>query len=65
MKIIKHGTTIRFVCSNCDCEYEVGINSVRTHDGGENYYCTCPCCGAENHADVKDKCGANVKRYDM
>ena len=60
MKIIKHGTTVKFICPNCDCEYEVGINSARTNDGGENYYSTCPCCGAECHADVKD-----VKRYDM
>ena len=54
MKIIKTGRIVSFGCGSCGCEFVVGINSADTPDKGENYYCHCPCCGAECHASVND-----------
>ena len=51
MKIIKAGKTIPFVCTSCDCEFAVGIHTVKTPDDGDNYYANCPMCGADCHTD--------------
>ena len=51
MKIIKTGKVVLFRCVSCGCEFVSGINSTDTPDRGENYYCNCPCCGAECHAN--------------
>lgn len=55
MIVTKKGTIVRFSCGSCGCEFVVGINAVTTPDKGENYYCHCPTCGAECHADVNDR----------
>lgn len=45
MKIIKHGKSLRFVCENCECEWqEVGKNC--EYDGfSRAYWYQCPECG--------------------
>ena len=50
MRIIQGGTVVSFSCHSCDCKFVVGINVVESNDG--NYYCKCPLCGNECHADV-------------
>jgi len=55
MKITRKGTVVKFGCNACGCEYLVGIRVVNTPDNGENYYCHCPTCGAECHADVNSR----------
>lgn len=52
MLITKHGKTLLFICDACECQFFVGIHSVKTPDNGENYYCNCPECGCECHTDV-------------
>ena len=52
MIIKTQGTVINFKCHICGCEYIVGIRAIKSNDG--NYYCNCPCCGSECHADVND-----------
>lgn len=51
--IIKKGKIIYFICLSCDCEFTVGIHSVKSNDG--NYYCSCPMCGMECHTDVAEQ----------
>ena len=50
MKIIKHGTTVKFDCFACGCIFYAGIHVAEGIDG--NYYCNCPECGSECHANV-------------
>lgn len=52
MKIVKEGETVWFDCRSCGCLFRVGIHSVESPDGGENYYAKCPTCGSECHADA-------------
>ena len=51
MRILKQGVTLTFICPACDCEFVVGIHSVSTTDQQENFYGSCPQCGAECHTD--------------
>ena len=52
MLIKKKGTIVSFICTSCGCEFDYGIKSIIERDG--NYYCNCPMCGADCHADVND-----------
>lgn len=54
MLIKKKGNIVEFHCANCECVFVEGVKCVRTPDRGENYYCVCPCCGADCHADTND-----------
>lgn len=57
MQIKKIGTYVSFSCQSCGTEYVVGIRNASTPDHGENYYCDCPVCGAECHADINAVAG--------
>ena len=52
MIIRKKGKVVSFICRSCGCEFDIGIKSVNEVDG--NYYCSCPMCGLDAHADVND-----------
>lgn len=52
MLIKKKGIIVSFICKSCGCEFDCGIKSVIESDG--NYYCNCPMCGTDCHADVND-----------
>lgn len=55
MRVTKPGEIVKFSCGACGCEFVAGINTAKTNDKGENYYCHCPTCGAECHADVNKR----------
>lgn len=59
MKILKFGDipVKRFVCYNCNCEFEANKNEfehtseLEARQGFHNYKCKCPCCGLNVYAD--------------
>lgn len=55
MRVTKPGEIVKFSCGACGCEFVTGINVAETNDKGENYYCHCPTCGSECHADVNNR----------
>ena len=47
MKIIKHGSILKFKCSECGCEFSERIDACHPYNGtdGDHYALTCPeCC---------------------
>lgn len=62
MKIIKHGKLLRFVCENCECEWqEVKKNcedEVIPEPYSHRYWYRCPECG-------KNTKGCEVKAEDI
>lgn len=58
MKIIKHGNALRFVCENCECEWQE-VTKNCTYDGFTfSYWYKCPECG-------KNTKGINIKAEDI
>ena len=47
MKIIKHGKLLRFVCENCECEWQEVKKNCELIQGlyPQRYWYRCPECG--------------------
>lgn len=62
MKIIKHGNALRFICANCECEWqEVAKNcdeQIIQEPFTHQYWYRCPECG-------KNTKGEKIKAEDI
>ena len=53
MKIVKHGKALRFVCENCECEWQEVKKNCEYNPNLQEYWYRCP------------ECGKNTKGYEV
>ncbi len=58
MKIIKHGKALRFICENCECEWQEVAKNCKWEPYSQHYWHRCPECG-------KNTSGQEIKAEDV